>query len=309
MVLGKILIPFTVLALSLSGLGAGNAAVETAAVRTGDAAAETATVPAGSQELEEKNTKGESDFTYRVFSTEAVASMSTVTIDGKKYTMPIKAKQLTKNGWTVSETSKQAPGKSGEKLLTVEKGDRKFEAREDKSGNIAGLTEKDSGMDALVLPGGITSDLEEKEFLARLGKIPSVWKDVSDKKNAKTKKYLITVPLLAKQGYPACEYTVTVEDGKVGTIGIEMIAECGNEGWPSEVLGYRAADYYQSLKKEMPPYYGVEEKGNKDISVRLYEDREDHIATWGMYRMDRSGKGYDELTDPEASRIIDFIKQ
>ena len=42
---------------------------------------------------------------------------------------------------------------------------------------------------------------------------------------------------------------------------------------------------------------------------RLYEDHEDHIATLGMFRMDRSGKGYDMIGDPEAAKIIDFIKR
>ena len=235
--------------------------------------------------------------------------MSTVTIDGKKYTMPIKAKQLSANGWTVSKAEDKKQDKSKVKAFTVSKGDRGFSAQEDKTGNISKLAENSAATDAIVLPGGIKSGIEEKELLAKLKTIPLPWKSTSDKKNAKVKKYLITVPLLSGQGYPACDYEITVEDQKVSTIGIGMVSECGSEGWAPVVLGYRAADHYNSENKEMPPFYGLEEEENKDVSVRLYEDHEDHIATLGMFRMDRSGKGYDMIGDPEAAKIIDFIKR
>ena len=317
MIVGKILIPFTVLALGLSGFGAGPAADEAftvpAAAAFSAAAEDTVKdndqASAQEQSTDSRDEKEESGNAYKVFSTEAVGSMSTLTIDGKKYTIPIKEKQLKANGWTVSKQSDKTEGKSKDKSLTVSKGDRKFSALEDKSGNIARLVESSAGMDAVVLPGGIKSGMEEKELLARLKMIPLPWKSTSDKKNAKTKTYLITVPLLSGQGYPACDYEITVEDGKVSTIGIGMVAECGSEGWPAVVLGYRAADHYQTENKEMPPFYGFEEEDNKDISVRLYEDFEDHIATLGMFRMDRSGKGYDLIGDPEAAKIIDFIKR
>ena len=321
MIVGTILIPFTVLALGLSGFGAGAAAAEAFTVpgaaafsaAAEDTAKENDRAAAQEQNADpqdtKENAKEESGNAYKVFSTEAVGSMSTLTIDGKKYTIPIKEKQLKANGWTVSEQSDKTEEKSKDKSLTVSKGDRKFSAQEDKSGNIARLVESSAGTDAVVLPGGIKSGMEEKELLARLKTIPLPWKSTNDKKNAKTKNYLITVPLLSGQGYPACDYEITVEDGKVSTIGIGMVAECGSEGWPAVVLGYRAADHYQTENKEMPPFYGFEEEDNKDISVRLYEDFEDHIATLGMFRMDRSGKGYDLIGDPEAAKIIDFIKR
>ncbi len=317
MVLDKILIPLTVMALGLSGPGAGAAAAQpvtpsAAAVFSAtakDTAGDSGQSSAQEQNADPKNTKEESGNAYKVFSTEAVGSMSTVTIDGKKYTMPIKAKQLAANGWTVSKAEDKKQDKSKVKAFTVSKGDREFSAQEDKTGNISKLAENSAATDAIVLPGGIKSGIEEKELLAKLKTIPLPWKSTSDKKNAKVKKYQITVPLLSGQGYPACDYEITVEDQKVSTIGIGMVSECGSEGWAPVVLGYRAADHYNSENKEMPPFYGLEEEENKDVSVRLYEDHEDHIATLGMFRMDRSGKGYDMIGDPEAAKIIDFIKR
>ena len=39
----------------------------------------------------------------------------------------------------------------------------------------------------------------------------------------------------------------------------------------------------------------------------LFEELEDHIATWALYKSDRTGKGYDEAFDPNEKKAIDFM--
>ena len=57
---------------------------------------------------------------------------------------------------------------------------------------------------------------------------------------------------------------------------------------PFKDAGYDVRDY-----KKAAPRYGTDE----DL-VRLFEELEDHIATWALYRSDRTGKGYDVAFDP-----------
>ena len=116
-----------------------------------------------------------------------------------------------------------------------------------------------------------------------------------------------TIDGASAQAYPACEYVITVGDRQVKAVEIRMISDPGPDGWPDEVLGFRAAAYYEKKAGEMPPLFRIEEQKDGRVLIRLFEELEDHIATWALYKSDRTGKGYDEAFDPNEKKMIDFM--
>ena len=116
-----------------------------------------------------------------------------------------------------------------------------------------------------------------------------------------------TIDGASAQAYPACEYVITVGDRQVKAIEIRMISDPGPDGWPDEILGFRAAAYYEKKAGEMPPLFRIEEQKDGRVLIRLFEELEDHIATWALYKSDRTGKGYDEAFDPNEKKAIDFM--
>ena len=116
-----------------------------------------------------------------------------------------------------------------------------------------------------------------------------------------------TIDGASAQAYPACEYVITVGDRQVKAVEIRMISDPGADGWPDEILGFRAAAYYEKKAGEMPPLFRIEEQKDGRVLIRLFEELEDHIATWALYKSDRTGKGYDEAFDPNEKKAIDFM--
>ena len=116
-----------------------------------------------------------------------------------------------------------------------------------------------------------------------------------------------TIDGASAQAYPACEYVITVGDRQVKAVEIRMISDPGPDGWPDEILGFRAAAYYEKKAGEMPPLFRIEEQKDGRVLIRLFEELEDHIATWALYKSDRTGKGYDEAFDPNEKKVIDFM--
>lgn len=116
-----------------------------------------------------------------------------------------------------------------------------------------------------------------------------------------------TIDGASAQAYPACEYVITVGDRQVKAVEIRMISDPGPDGWPDEILGFRAAAYYEKKAGEMPPLFRIEEQKDGRVLIRLFEELEDHIATWALYKSDRTGKGYDEAFDPNEKKAIDFM--
>ena len=116
-----------------------------------------------------------------------------------------------------------------------------------------------------------------------------------------------TIDGASAQAYPACEYVITVGDRQVKAVEIRMISDPGPDGWPDEILGFRAAAYYEKKAGEMPPLFRIEEQKDGRVLIRLFEELEDHIATWALYKSDRTGKGYDEAFDPNEKKMIDFM--
>ena len=116
-----------------------------------------------------------------------------------------------------------------------------------------------------------------------------------------------TIDGASAQAYPACEYVITVGDRQVKAVEIRMISDPGADGWPDEILGFRAAAYYEKKAGEMPPLFRIEEQKDGRVLIRLFEELEDHIATWALYKSDRTGKGYDEAFDQNEKKAIDFM--
>ena len=116
-----------------------------------------------------------------------------------------------------------------------------------------------------------------------------------------------TIDGASAQAYPACEYVITVGDRQVKAVEIRMMSDPGPDGWPDEILGFRAAAYYEKKAGEMPPLFRIEEQKDGRVLIRLFEELEDHIATWALYKSDRTGKGYDEAFDPNEQKAIDFM--
>ena len=116
-----------------------------------------------------------------------------------------------------------------------------------------------------------------------------------------------TVDSTAARAYPACEFVITAGDRQTKVVEIRMISDPGTNGWADEILGFRAAAYYEKKAGEMPPLFRVEEQKDGRVLIRLFESLEDHIATWALYKLDRTGKGYDEAFDPNEKKVIDFM--
>ena len=108
--------------------------------------------------------------------------------------------------------------------------------------------------------------------------------------------------------YPACEYVITTGDRQVKAVGIRMISDPGPDGWSDEIIGFRVAAYYEKKAGELPPMFRIEEQKDGRVLIRLFEELEDHIATWALYRSDRTGKGYDVAFDPNEKKVIDFME-
>lgn len=109
------------------------------------------------------------------------------------------------------------------------------------------------------------------------------------------------------QSYPACEYVITVGDQQVKAVEIRLVSVPGPDGWSDEIIGFRVAAYYEKKADERPPLFRIEEQKDGRVLVRLYEDLGDHIATWALYKSDRTGKGYDVAFDPNEKKVIDFM--
>ena len=109
------------------------------------------------------------------------------------------------------------------------------------------------------------------------------------------------------QSYPACEYVITVGDRQVKAVEIRLVSVPGPDGWSDEIIGFRVAAYYEKKADERPPLFRIEEQKDGRVLVRLYEDLGDHIATWALYKSDRTGKGYDVAFDPNEKKVIDFM--
>ena len=202
------------------------------------------------------------------------------------------------------------------------------------AGSRAGSSEEDSvnadgkagGSEADPELRGIKAGIREDELISCLNELPLPWESVHLKNG--TTRYRVLVPLGGKMdaeadgmtsnaddraketpaSYPACEYAISVGDRQVRAIGIRMISDPGPDGWSDEVLGYRVAVYYENKAGERPPFFRIEEQKDGRILIRLFEEIEDHIATWALYRSDRTGKGYDVAFDPNEKKMIDFMK-
>ena len=116
-----------------------------------------------------------------------------------------------------------------------------------------------------------------------------------------------TIDGASAQAYPACEYVITVGDQQVKAVEIRLVSVPGPDGWSDEIIGFRVAAYYEKKADERPPLFRIEEQKDGRVLVRLYEDLGDHIATWALYKSDRTGKGYDVAFDPNEKKVIDFM--
>ena len=181
---------------------------------------------------------------------------------------------------------------------------------------------------------GIKNGISEGDLISCLNQLPLPW-ECAHLKNGTTR-YKVLVPLGGaerliaddaeqadksdgktsktadqaqdtEQSYPACEYVITVGDRQVKAVEIRMVSDPGPDGWPDEVIGFRAAAYYEKKTDERPPLFRIEEQKDGRVLVRLYEDLGDHIATWALYKSDRTGKGYDWAFDPNEKKVIDFM--
>jgi len=66
------------------------------------------------------------------------------------------------------------------------------------------------------------------------------------------------------------------------------------ESRSDEELCELAAAYYEAVHGERPPLVSVDESEGDEVTIHLYEDMGDHLATWDWYTVDRNtGKGTD----------------
>lgn len=260
----------------------------------------------------------ESSNSLYAYQTEAITQLSTIRIGETDYTLPLTMEQLTANGWEPAASAKEAAGQP----FVIKRGDKQLSVQPDAQGQILRIIELYTAPGGLEIPGkiDIKIGISEGELEYILNQLPVTWESTHDKSG--TTRYKLTVPLSETTQttteeapetenkipvFPACEYVITVSTQQVKAIDIRLLSSPGLDGWSNEVLGYRAAAYYSRQAKEFPPLFRIEEQPDGSVLVRLFEDLEDHIATWAIYRMDRTGKGYDATYDPGETTLIDFM--
>ena len=284
----------------------------------------------------------ESSNSFYAYSTESIMQMSVIQIGGEEYALPLTMKELAANGWKKPGLAKTRPGE----LYIVNRDDLKLSLSEDQQGVIERIVELYPFSGTLEIPAdtgirtksseedperaGIKIGISEEDLVGILNQLPLHW-ECAHLKNGTTR-YKVIVPLggperapfdeaeqtadrasaqtvdgASEQAYPTCEYVITVGDRQVKAVEIRMISDPGPDGWPDEILGFRAAAYYEKKAGEMPPLFRSEEQKDGRVLIRLFEELEDHIATWALYKSDRTGKGYDEAFDPNEKKVIDFM--
>ena len=284
----------------------------------------------------------ESSNSFYAYSTESIMQMSVIQIGGEEYALPLTMKELAANGWKKPGLAKTRPGE----LYIVNRDDLQLSLSEDQQGVIERIVELYPSSGTLEIPAdtgirtksseedperaGIKIGISEEDLVGILNQLPLHW-ECAHLKNGTTR-YKVIVPLggperapfdeaeqtadrasaqtvdgASEQAYPACEYVITVGDRQVKAVEIRMISDPGPDGWPDEILGFRAAAYYEKKAGEMPPLFRIEEQKDGRVLIRLFEELEDHIATWALYKSDRTGKGYDEAFDPNEKKVIDFM--
>lgn len=276
----------------------------------------------------------ESSNSFYAYSTESIMRMSVIQIGGEEYALPLTMKQLAADGWKKPGVAKTRMGE----LYIVNRDDLQLSLSEDQQGVIERIVELYPSSGTLEIPAdtgirtesseeeperaGIKIGISEEDLVGILNQLPLHW-ECAHLKNGTTR-YKVIVPLggpervpfdeaaqtidgASAQAYPACEYVITVSDRQVKAVEIRMISDPGPDGWPDEILGFRAAAYYEKKAGEMPPLFRIEEQKDGRVLIRLFEELEDHIATWALYKSDRTGKGYDEAFDPNEKKVIDFM--
>jgi len=284
----------------------------------------------------------ESSNSYYAYSTESIMQMSIVQIGGQEYALPLTMKQLAADGWKKFGLRKTKPGEP----YVVSRDDMQLSLSEDQQGVIERIVELYPSSGTLVIPAdsdvkdgngevdpagaGIRIGISEEDLIDSLNQLSLSW-ECAHLKNGTTK-YKVLVPLggperipddeaaqivdsisaqtvdsTAARAYPACEFVITAGDRQTKVVEIRMISDPGTNGWADEILGFRAAAYYEKKAGEMPPLFRVEEQKDGRVLIRLFESLEDHIATWALYKLDRTGKGYDEAFDPNEKKVIDFM--
>ena len=276
----------------------------------------------------------ESSNSFYAYSTESIMQMSVIQIGGEEYALPLTMKELAADGWKKPGLAKTRPGE----LYIVNRDDLQLSLSEDQQGVIERIVELYPSSGTLEIPAdtgirtesseedperaGIKIEISEEDLVGILNQLPLHW-ECAHLKNGTTR-YKVIVPFggpervpfdeaaqttdgASAQAYPACEYVITVGDRQVKAVEIRMISDPGPDGWPDEILGFRAAAYYEKKAGEMPPLFRIEEQKDGRVLIRLFEELEDHIATWALYKSDRTGKGYDEAFDPNEKKVIDFM--
>ena len=276
----------------------------------------------------------ESSNSFYAYSTESIMQMSVIQIGGEEYALPLTMKELAADGWKKPGLAKTRPGE----LYIVNRDDLQLSLSEDQQGVIERIVELYPSSGTMEIPAdtgtrtesseedperaGIKIGISEEDLVGILNQLPLHW-ECAHLKNGTTR-YKVIVPLggpervpsdeavqtadgASAQAYPACEYIITVGDRQAKAVEIRMIADPGPDGWPDEILGFRAAAYYEKKAGEMPPLFRIEEQKDGRVLIRLFEELEDHIATWALYKSDRTGKGYDEAFDPNEKKVIDFM--
>lgn len=88
----------------------------------------------------------------------------------------------------------------------------------------------------------------------------------------------------------------------------EIQTEDTSSRWyTDEELEMLAAAYYESINGERPPISQVDHVDDEEVTIHLYEDMGDHIATWDWYTVNRSTlKGQDNLgNEIDLSSVAD----
>ncbi len=80
------------------------------------------------------------------------------------------------------------------------------------------------------------------------------------------------------------------------------------EGFSNEELVKRAGNYYQKHNDYLPPIIEVDSVDGNEVTIHLYEIKDDHTATYDWYTIDRmTGTGENilgeqvDLSDPSLS--------
>jgi len=312
MISSRIIISMTVLALSASSIAAGVPVYSESAPQVTEAAA-----PEDDIALTAYATTmaAESSNSLYAYQTEAITRLSAIRIAGTDHALPLTMEQLAADGWEASASAKEAAGQP----FIIKRDDKQLSVQLDEQGRIMRIIELYTAPGGLEIPGkiDIKVGISEGELEYILNQFPVAWESTHDKSG--TTRYKLTVPLSGSAQtsasgtenkvpvFPACEYIITVSSQQVKAIEIRSLSVPGLDGWSNEVLGYRAAAYYSRQANEFPPLFRIEEQPDGGVLVRLFEDLDDHIATWALYKIYRTGKGYDATYDPGETTTIDFM--